>query len=57
MEEIESKTVNQLKQYCREKHINGFSNIKKKELIQLIIQNKEENKKEDVIVEDEIKMM
>jgi len=55
MEEIESKTVNQLKQYCREKHINGFSNIKKKELIQLIIQNKEENKKEDVIVEDENK--
>ena len=30
MEDIKSKTVKELKQFCRDNHINGFSNKKKK---------------------------
>ena len=36
MEDIESKTVNELKQYCREKDIRGFSQKRKQELIDFI---------------------
>ena len=30
MEHIKSKNVKELKQYCRDNHINGFSNKKKR---------------------------
>ena len=57
MEDIESKTVNQLKQYCREKHIKGFSQKRKQELIDFINDyHKQENingdEEEDGGVED-----
>ena len=48
MEDIESKTMKELKQYCRDNKIKGFSNKKKLELIDLINEdNKEDNKVED----------
>tara|TARA_B100000780_G_C21096165_1_gene442092 strand:+ start:193 stop:1629 length:1437 start_codon:yes stop_codon:yes gene_type:complete len=63
MEDIESKTVNELKQYCREKDIKGFSQKRKQELIDFINDyhkqeniNGEEEKEEDLEEEEEIKV-
>lgn len=52
MEDIENKNIPELKQYCRDNKIRGFSNKKKIELIELI---NNFNKKENIIVEDENK--
>jgi site-specific DNA-methyltransferase (adenine-specific) len=49
MEDIETKTHEKLKQYCRDNKIKGFSNKKKIELIELI---NNFNKQENVIAED-----
>ena len=46
MNDIESKTLNELKQYCRDNKIKGFSKYKKKninKLKELIIENTEKN--------------
>ena len=63
MEDIESKTVNELKQYCREKDIRGFSQKRKQELIDFINDyHEQENvngkveKEEDLEEEEEIKV-
>ena len=49
MKDIESKTLNELRKYCRDNKIKDYSSKKKLQLIQLI---NNFNKKENVIVEN-----
>tara|TARA_B100000900_G_C20602172_1_gene726105 strand:- start:910 stop:2007 length:1098 start_codon:yes stop_codon:yes gene_type:complete len=49
MKDIESKTLNELRKYCRDNKIKGYSSKKKLQLIELI---NNFNKKENVIVEN-----
>ena len=47
MEDIHKKSVKELKQYCRNNKIKGFSNKNKQKLIDLINENNKEDKEED----------
>tara|TARA_Y100000389_G_scaffold143289_1_gene141510 strand:- start:430 stop:909 length:480 start_codon:yes stop_codon:yes gene_type:complete len=49
MDDIDNKSVNELKKYCRDNGIKGFSNKKKRELINLINKNKEVKEIEDKV--------
>lgn len=46
MEDIHKKSVKELKQYCRNNKIKGFSNKNKQKLIDLINENNKEDKEE-----------
>lgn len=53
MEDIENKTVKELKQYCRDNDIKGYSNKRKTQLIDLINQNKKEIKDDKEEIKDD----